>query len=218
MLGFIGNLWQAMWAGVDRFYEQYLRPRDPKIELENQLRIMYARGEIDRESFFHLRFRLYKNAIGRGEITLLHRAAMQRMEGPASLPPGGSSPQNQPQLDHLYLDQVLLEEARYELEERRKALGQEIQWLKEQTESARQSAQDSLPDEELARAYLEIWQDLMELSRSLEERSLLASQSLKRMQALEVELRAAVTQIKLLQAQERMAELHLRVRRDLLPR
>lgn len=218
MFAWFRNWLNAIRAGISNFYEEYLHPRDPKIELENQLRIMYARGEIDRDSFFHLRFRLQKNAIGRGEIILLHRAAMQRQESKTGLAVVDRNQQNRRRLDRLYLDQVLVEEARYEMEQRQKALRQEINWVKEQAESARQSAQTSLLDEDLARAYLEIWQDLLELSGNLEARLRSASQSMRRMETLEAEIRGTTIQLKLLESQEKITELHLRVRRDLLPR
>lgn len=217
MFQFFRELFTAFWEEWKRFLEENFRLQDPKIRLENQLRLMYGRGEITQETFHQLRFRLNWGRLGQGDLGLIHREALRRMEALGRLPVERYSPEILQSLDRLYLDRVLLEEARNEIQDRQKALEQEITWIKEQAASARQNAQDSLPDEDGARLYLEIWQHLTELSSTLDQRLLVLVQQYHGLQAQEAELNASISQLKLLGSQEQLTGLRYHIRQDFLP-
>ncbi|MGE5220818.1 MAG: hypothetical protein ACM3PY_00175 [Omnitrophica WOR_2 bacterium] len=217
MFQFFSELLSAFWEEWKRFLEDNFRVQDPKVRLENQLRLMYGRGEITQETFHQLRFRLNWGRLGQGDLGLIHREALRKLEALGRLPIEHYSPEILRSLDRLYIDHVLLEEARLEIQDRQKALEQEIDWLKEQAGSARQNAQDSLPDEDGARLYLEIWQHLTELASALDQRLLVLVQQFHSLQAQEAEINASISQLKMLGSQEKLTGLRYQIRQDFLP-
>ncbi len=217
MFQFFRELFYAFWEEWKRLLEVSFRMQDPKIRLENQLRLMYGRGEITRETFHQLRFRLNWGRLGQGDLGMIHRDALRRLEASGRPPEERYNPEILQSLDRLYLDRVLLEEARFEIMDRQNAMEQEIDWLKEQAEEARQSAQNALPDENSARLYLEIWQHLKELSKTMDQRMLVFMQQLQGLQAQGAEINASISQLKLLGSQEKLTGIRYQIRRDFLP-
>jgi hypothetical protein len=177
---------------------------------------MYGRGEISKEVYRQLHLRLTWNQIGKGDLMLLHQGYLRKLAAQGRILEV-ESPGTRRLLDRLFLDRVLMEEAAENISARRQSLEAEIVWLNEQAEAARTSAREALPDESLARNYLEIWQDLRTLAKDLTERQLALEGQRRQMEAQAAQLKAAMTRLKLLQSQERLLELNLRVRQDLLP-
>ncbi len=216
MFRFIKAFFREILGEWGRFIDDSLRFRDPKTELENQLRIMYGRGEISKEVYRQLHLRLTWNQIGKGDLTLLHQGYLRKLAAQGRILEV-ESPETRRLLDRLYLDRVLMEEAVENISARNQSLNTEIRWLNEQAEAARANAKQALPDESLARTYLEVWQDLRTLAKELIERQLALEGQRRQMEAQAAQLKAAMTRLKLLQSQERLLELNLRVRQDLLP-
>jgi hypothetical protein len=216
MFRFLREMINTILGGREDLLDTGYHRNDPKNALENLLRIMYGRGEISREVYRQLRLRLHWNQIGKGDLILLHEGYLRKLAAQGRILEVENREARR-LLDRLYLDRVLMEEAVENVANRQKALAAELDWLHQQAESARNSAQSALPDESLARIYLEVWQDLQALASELMERQQALEQQHHRIEAQSAELKAAITKLKLIQSQERLAELNLRIRQDLLP-
>ncbi len=216
MVRFFAQLIAAFWEELRRYLETNFVIQDPKVRLRSQLRAMYGRGEISRERFFEMLRRLDWDQIGQGDVTLLHREAMMRLQAQGKLNPGYAVPEIESCLDRLYQDTGMLLELRLDVAEKLAGLKQEASWLREQVELARKGAQSALPNEAEARAYLEVWQSLVELSERAENRLKLLDEANRRIDLLEAELKASTTELTLLESRQRLAELNLRIRQDLL--
>ena len=197
------------------FYEEHLKLQDPRARLEDQLRILYGSGEIDRKRFFQLRFKLHQGLIWQGDMNRLRRQAALSKDAEGKLEHHFVHPQIAHSLKRVYLDRGLLEEARFETDQLLKALDSEAGWLREQAGQARQNAKLSLPDEAGARSYLEIRQNLLGHAQALDRRIERLRDELRRMDQLEVELRTYEAELKLLESQEYLAGVRLSIVKDL---
>ena len=214
MFRLFAELFKAIGEQVRRFSEEYLSFEDPSRRAEKQLRILYGRGAISKERYFELRNKLYRGMILRGDLINLQREAELVLESRGELFPRQHDPQISRGLERLYVDRTLLEEAQAESEHLLKTLGSQVEWLREQAEAARQEAGKALPDESEARAYLEIWHDLEERADKLDERRRATRQRLQRLKALQSEVSASITELQLLEAQQNLAEVRIRVDQD----
>ncbi|MCL4562327.1 MAG: hypothetical protein M1281_17160 [Chloroflexi bacterium] len=204
---------QVEW---DQFYKENFLDQDPKERLEEQLRVLYGRGEIDQATFNQLRFRVHWGMVSQTDLTVIHQQAVRRLEAQGKYIPRRSNPELERSLDRLYADRILLEEMRHVWAETIQALRDEVSWIKEQAESARQDAGAALPNEAAARAFLEVWQKLLALSQTLDGHLQAMEQDLLSLNTLEIEIKSAITKIKLLQSREQIADVHQRIRHDLL--
>jgi hypothetical protein len=209
------GIWIAIWKELQAYFEDTLSLQEPKTRMRNQLRSLYGRGDITKERFLEQRSRLEWGQIGLGDIANLQQEALYRMRSRGEAA-GAHIPEIERGLGHLYVDRGLLEELRAEITQRHKSLALEAGWIHEQVESARQSAQSALPDDAAARAYLEIWHRLRELSGSLDKRLRVLEGDLRYLNMLEAELRASISELKLLDSQAGLSELGLRLHQDLL--
>ncbi len=199
-----------------QFYDENVLNPDPKVRLDEQLRTLYGRGEINRDRFLQLRFQLYSGLVSKTDLYVIHQAAVRRMEAQGKSIPQKSNPELERSLDRLYADRVWVEETRDQLKESIQALRNDVDWIKEQAEAARQDAGAAMPDETTARSFLQVWQKLLSVSQSLEHDLQSMERDVTNLDTLEKEIRAAITRIKLLRSQEQLAELNQRVRSDIL--
>jgi hypothetical protein len=218
MLGPFKALFHAIGEEMRRFSEEYLSFEDPLRRAENQLRILYGRGAISKERYFELRNKLYRGVILRGDLINLQREAELVLESRGELFPRRHDPQISRGLERLYVDRTLLEEAQAESEHLLKTLASQVEWLQEQAEAVRQEAGEALPDESEARAYLEIWHDLEERADKLDERRRATRERIQRLKALQSEVSASITELHLLDAQQNLAEVRIRVDQDFVSR
>jgi hypothetical protein len=218
MFRLFSELFKAISEEFRRFSEEYLSFQDPLSRSEKQLRILYGRGAISKERYFELRNKLYRGQILRGDLINLQREAELVLEAKGEVFPRRQDPQIARRLDRLYLDRTLLEEAHAESDHLLKTLSSEVEWLREQAEAARQEAQKALPDEGEARAYLEIWHDLQERAAGLDQRMSLTRQHLQRINALQTELSASITELQLLDSQQNLAGVRVKVDQDFVSR
>ncbi len=216
MWQYLKGLTRAVLAEWGQFFEDTLIYQDPQVKMGNQLRSMYGRGELSSERFLALHVKLDRNQIGQGDITLIQRESdrNQRLQGKTS--GRAHDPQVARSLDRLYVDRGLLEEARAEIEASLQSLATESQWVHEQIGQARREAQAALPDEDKARGFLEARLRLMDLASVYEKRLKVLEGHLGRIQSLEVDLRSAITTLKLLDAQEQTVSLNLAIHHDLI--
>jgi hypothetical protein len=213
-LGLISGLFKAIGKRLQRFSEEYLSYEDPLRRAEKQLRILYGRGAISKERYFELRNKLYRGVILRGDLINLQREAELVLESRGELFPRRHDPQISRGLERLYVDRTMLEEAEAESEHLLKTLVSQVEWLREQAEATRQEAGEALPDESEARAYLEIWHDLEERAEQLDERRQAARERLQRLKALQSEVSASITELQLLDSQQNLVEVRVKVDQD----
>lgn len=207
---------QAIFAEFRRLNQSYLHIQDPIIKTRNELRIMYGRGEINREQFFRFRRRLNLGQLIQGELTVIHGEARYRLEAqgkPVVYQHRGEIARS---LERLYLDLGLLEEARYDAHNLLVEIETQIKWIRQQADDAHAEAGSVLPDESQARAYLNIWKNLGELSDIMQDRMQKTQQNLRGIQTLIAEIRAYVAELMVLEMQEQQENLKVRIRQDLL--
>jgi hypothetical protein len=116
-------------------------------------------------------------------------------------------------LDRLYLNRAVLEEVRLEMKQALKVMEQTRAWLQKQVDENHASAQNVLPDEAAARAFLEIRQDLLERIQFLEHRSTSAQQNLRQIDLLEAELGVYEAEMLLAESQEHYSSTRLALHR-----
>ena len=212
----IRNVVQILRVEWRRFCQDYSLVEDPQERLEDQLRILYGRGEISAESYRQLRFQLRRGLIGRSDLYVAHMEAIQRKEALGRYTPRHLDPALEHWLDRLYADRVLLADMRSEFEEEIKELRGEVGWIKQQAASTRQDAAKVLPDEGASRSFLEAWQKLLTLSQTLETQISSMEQDLLSLNTFDAEIKAAITKVSLLQSRQLMEALGQHVRHDLL--
>ncbi len=212
----LNELARTMRVEWRQFYQENLLMEDPIERLEERLRVLYGKGEISAEYYRQLRFRLHRGLIGQTELYVAHMQAIQLREAQGRYTPRYLDPALERWLDRLYADRVLLEDMRRDFDEETQALRSEIGWIKDQAETFRQDAEKALPDDEAARAYLEVWQKLSTLAQSLDTQLQAMEQDLLGLNTLEVEIKSTITKVKLLQARDRLQDLSQRIRHDLL--
>jgi predicted Zn-dependent protease len=211
----VDSVIRTMWQEWGKFYEGHILDADPEARLDEHLRILYGRGEIDKERFLQLRLRLHGGLVSETDLSVVHQQAIRLMEARGNYLPQGN-PELERALDRLYADRVRVEEASDQLKASMEALRNEVDWIKAQAEGARQDASSALPDETTARAFLQVWQSLLSLSQALDHDLQATEHNLANLKALESEIKAAITKIKLFRSREQLAGLNQQVLGDLL--
>ena len=215
MFRYFKDILKAIWEEIQSYFEENLSLQEPKMRMRNQLRSLYGRGGIPKERFLDQRMKLERGQIGLGDIANLQQEALLRVRTWGEVA-GERDPEIKHSLDRLYQDRGLLEEVRSEILYRQRSLASEAGWIHEQVELARRNAQASLPDDAAARAYLEIWHRLQELSRALEERQRVLEGALRSLDILEAGLRSSISELRLLETEAGLARLRLGIHQDLL--
>jgi hypothetical protein len=219
MFRFIGKILLAIWEELRPFYEEINSDQDPKTKLENELRILYGRGDLSKERFLEELNKLCWNQTSRGDILLLQQEARLRQRTQGNLvvaeQPNGELARG---LERLYLDRGSVEELRMRTEEDLKALEKEMLWIREQVDLARDAAQTALPEEVTARAYLEVWQELLGLSRTFDVQREALSEDLRQLDLLDAGLRMQISETRIYQGRANFAELKLRIFQERYPR
>ena len=194
----------------------YDRLTDPRADIEQEVRIMYARGDINADTFQRLMEMAQSGQLSWSDL------ARVRSEGAVKERPEQKAPERKrdvaivSSLNRLYTHRTRLESARAEAEQMLQALEADVTRLREQAEAAEEKAQLALPDEEKARVYLEVKQEALDRVNTLEERIASLRQSLGRINTLRDELATREAELKALESGEQLAELEASIREDLL--
>lgn len=213
----IGHLLDDVWG--DGRWQRGADERwvDPRGEVEQRVKMMYARGEITTDT--------YRRLMEMAERGQLNEQDMARLQGETQTPAGPEretppKPQRDPaivsSLNRLYGRRTRLESARSETEQVLQKLETEAKRLRERAQTADQQAQRLLPDEARAREYLQVKQDVLERVRTLDDRIATLRDSLRRIASLHDELATREAELKALQSGEQLAELESGIREDLL--
>lgn len=218
---------RGMYWVVDRLIDERLggprhshdhsaRQRDFRRDIEQELKLMYARGAIGSD--------VYRRLMEMAQSGDLTWDDLQRIASESEVE---IVPQREPaerkrdtaivnSLNRLYRHRTRLEEAHTQTEQVLQRLEGDVTRLHEQAEAAEEKAQLVLPDEEKARAYLETKQKALDRVKALEERTASLRQSLRRINTLRDELATREAELKALESGEQLAELEASIREDLL--
>jgi len=210
----IKELIQTIYQKLREFFQNNLHQQDPFERMAQQLRLLYGRGEITREKFFTLRDHLYQRQTIQQDLDIAHRLGVLKLEERGDRLIRHSNPEIGHSLERLYLDCALLEEVRFEMQRSTKTLQNEAIWTRKQADTIRQAAKAAITDEIEARNLLNIWQDLLELSDTLERRTQLIRHSLSHINALEARLRGYEAELKALDSSGRLEEIRKYIDRD----
>ncbi len=187
---------------LGRFFNENLGSGGPAGHMGRQLRIMYGRGEIDRPTFFRLRNNLEKGYFIEGDLQMYHRKAEARLVTEGKYLAGHTDPEIARSLDNLYLNRAVIEEVRLEMKQALRVMESTQEWIQKQAGAVQENAQNALPDEAGARAFLEIRQDLLDRIQYLKNRSTTAQQNMRQIDMLEAELGMYEAELMLLESQE----------------
>lgn len=158
------------------------RSNSPAV-MEQQVKLMYARGDIDADTFHRMIEMAHSGDLEGGIVSSIH-AGHRLAPQPAEMPPQG----NQETSPELLARQRQLQEAHAETAQALQRLEGELARLRVQAENAEAEAQLAETDNERARAYLETKQGALFRAEPLEKRIAMLRESLKRIELQRDEL------------------------------
>ncbi len=185
-------------------------------DVAREVKLMYARGDISASTYHRLMEMARSGQLSWGDLARIRDEVGS--ESPVS-PPAPERERDAEivrSLNRLYTHRARLEKARAETEQVLEQLEADVARLREQAEDAEEKAQLALPDEERARAYLAVKQEVLERIHTLEKRIASLRQSLRRIEVLHSELAAREAELKALESGEQLAALEESIRQDLL--
>ena len=189
--------------------------RDSRAEVEQDVKLMYARGEIDSGTYHRLIDMAQSGHLNWEDLRQIGKtsqvAIIQERRDPRKRDPDMVNDLNQ-----LYSRRKQLENARQDTEEVLASLEKEAARLAEQAKTAETEAKKAIDNEEVARAYLDTRQKALDRAASVQERIDGLRQNLRRIENLEADLSTREAELKALESGEQLAELEASIRQELL--
>lgn len=198
------------------------RPPDSQADMAQEVKLMYARGDIDADTYHRLIDMAQRGQLNWDELEHARRKARSTGTGPQPAQPRKAEPRRArdtaivSSLNRLYTHRRRLEQARTETEQVLQKLEADITRLRAQAQTAEAQAQQALQDEVRAREYLEVKQDILDQVQVLQERIGGLRDSLHRIDDLHSELATREAELKALESGQALAELEASIREDLL--
>jgi prefoldin subunit 5 len=189
--------------------------RDSRTEVEQDVKLMYARGEIDSGTYHRLIDMAQSGLLNWEDLRQIGKTSQVAIiqEGRA---PRKRDPDIVNGLNQLYSRRKQLENARQDTEEVLASLEKEAARLAEQAKTAETEAKKAIDNEEVARAYLDTRQKALDRAASVQERIDGLRQNLRRIENLEADLSTREAELKALESGEQLAELEASIRQELL--
>jgi len=189
--------------------------RDSRAEVEQDVKLMYARGEIDSGTYHRLIDMAQSGHLNWEDLRQIGKtsqvAIIQERRAPRKRDPDMVNGLNQ-----LYSRRKQLENAHQDTEEVLASLEKEADRLAEQAKTAETEAKKAIDNEEVARAYLDTRQKALDRAASVQERIDGLRQNLRRIENLEADLSTREAELKALESGEQLAELEASIRQELL--
>ena len=211
----LGNLIDDTHYGHSHYWDKEEYRRDSGAEIEQKVKLMYARGEIDSGTYHRLIDMAQSGQLSWNDIKRIGRAP-----GAADVQEQRTPPKRDLEivnsLNQLYTHRKQLENARRETEDVLRTLEGEATRLAEQAKTAQSKAQQAIDREDAARAYLDTRQKALERANALQERIAGLRQNLNRIECLEADLTTREAELKALESGEQLAELEASIRQELL--
>lgn len=211
----LGNLIDDTLYERSRFVDRSEYHRDSRAEVEQEVKVMYARGEIDSGTYHRLIDMAQSGQLNRDDLRQIDKipqtAPIQERRAPRKRDTEIVNGLNQ-----LYSRRKQLENARQNTEEVLGSLEKEATRLAEQASSAETRARQAIDNEEAARAYLDTRQKALDRAASVQERIDGLRQNLSRIESLEADLSTREAELKALESGEQLADLEASIRQELL--
>lgn len=189
--------------------------RNPGSGLEQEVKTLYARGEID-SGTYHRLMEMAQN----GQLSWDDLNRVERKSPPVAIQAQGARRKRDAEivglLNKLYSRRKQLEDSRQETENVLQTLEKEASRLDDKARVAEEKAQETIANEEVARAYLKTKQEAVERARAVQERIDDLRENLRRVERLEADLATREAELKALESGEQLAELEANIRQDLL--
>jgi prefoldin subunit 5 len=213
---------EVLAEGRPRYSDHDHRPPDSLSDMAQEVKLMYAQGDIDADTYHHLIDVARRGYLNWDELEQVRRKARSTGTGPQPAQPRKAEPRRArdtaivSSLNRLYTHRSQLEQARTETEQVLQKLEADVTRLRAQAQTAEAQAQQALQDEVRAREYLEVKQDILDRVQVLEERIGGLRDSLHRIDDLHSELATREAELKALESGQELAELEANIREDLL--
>lgn len=212
---FLGNLIDDRLSEHSRYMGRPEYRPDSRTEIEQEVRLLYARGEIDSGTYHRLIDMAQSGQISWDDLNRIEKTAggtgVQELRTPRKRDAEIVSSLNQ-----LYGHRKQLENARQETQSVLQTLEKEADRLAEQAKTAESKAQQAIDNEDAARAYLDTRQKALERVDAVQERINGLRQNLGRIESLEADLSTREAELKALESGEQLAELEASIRQGLL--
>jgi DNA repair exonuclease SbcCD ATPase subunit len=222
-----GGYRRGMYRALGQFIDEELEPawesptapirrRETRHGILQEVKLMYARGGIDRDTYHRL-----METAQTGDLTWDDLRQMSNGSEPQAVKPDVRVTSQRDKsvvssLNRLYRHRTRLEAARAQSAKVLDRLENDLQRLHEQADKAQKQAQEALPDEEAARAYLEIRQRALDYADKLQQRVATLRADLHRIDTLLDELTTHEAELKAVESGEQLAEIEASIREDLL--
>lgn len=198
----------------------YGRPEAPRADIETEVKVLYARGELDVETYHRLIELAQNGQLDWEDLARFQASPRNAATGPTRAEttafPRKRSSEIVRKLNQLYTQRTRLEAARAETERVLQTLESDAARLQEQAETASEKAQQALPDEQKAREYLGVKQDALGRAEALHARTASLRHNLSRIEKLSDELAVREAELKALESGEQLADLEAEIRNHLL--
>jgi prefoldin subunit 5 len=191
------------------------RPRERRGDIEQEVKVMYARGDINANTYYRLLEMAQNGQLSWDDLARVRQGTQVEERAPKPAP-RQRNVEIVNSLNQLYTHRTRLDQARQETASVLQSLEKDLARLQEQAKAAGEKAERALPDEATARAYLETKQEALERAQNLQERVEGLHQNLQRIEALRDELATREAELKALESGQQLAELEADIREDLL--
>lgn len=183
--------------------------------IEQELKIRYARGEIDSGTFSRLLEMAKNGHLGWDDLNQVEKN-LPSSRDPTRRVPRERDTEIVGQLNKLYSHRKELEKSHQETETVLQALEKEASRLQDQARVAEEQAQQTIADEDVARAYLQTRQAALERTSAVQGRIEDLRENLRRIESLEADLATREAELKAIESGEQLAALEANIRQDLL--
>ena len=188
--------------------------RSSGARIEQEVKIRYARGEIDSATYYRLMDMAQNGQLGWDDLDRIENKSL-----PLTIQEQRAPRQRDAEivshLNKLYSHRKQLEQSRQETETVLQTLEKEAVRLQDQARTAGERAQQTIASEEVARAYLKTRQEALERARVVQERVDDLRRNLQRIESLLANLVTREAELKALESGEHLAGMEANIRQDL---
>lgn len=212
---FLGELMDESLYEHSRHMERPEYRCDSWEEIEQEVKLRYARGEIDSGTYHRL-----IDMAQDGQLSWSDLDQIGIKSRPISVQEQRKPPKRDAEivssLNQLYTHRKQLENARQETENVLQTLEREADRLAEQAKTAETKARQAIDNESAARAYLETRQKALERAHAVQTRIAELHENLNRIENLQADLSTREAELKALESGEQLADLEASIRQGLL--
>ena len=189
--------------------------RDSQGEIEQEVKLMYARGEIESSTYHRLIELAQSGQLSWDDLNQIEKKPQVAVDQERWTVRKRDA-EIVGSLNQLYTRRKQLENARQETEGVLRTLEGEATRLAEQAKTAQSKAQQAIGNDDAARSYLQTRQKALGRANAVQEHIGGLRQNLERIKSLEADLSTREAELKALESGEQLAELEANIRQELL--